>query len=157
MWNPSTEKDVKLIESVQRRASKIPFALRGMKYEERLKVMGLTTLSERRKRGDLIQMFKVMRCSEPINWINTSEVKCSLTKDGPCGATRGNSLRLSRESFPSKRRNDFASAVSIGHGFFLNRVIPDWNKLPEDVIQSKTVVGFKTALDRIGCYSSTSS
>ena len=105
-------------------------------------------------------MFKVMRCSEPIDWINKPALICSLTKDGPCGAVRGNSLRLNRESFPSKRRNDFASAVSMRHGFFLNRVIPDWNRLPEDVIQSKTVAGFKAALDRfngIGCYSSTSS
>ena len=119
-----------------------------MRYEERLKVMGLTTLSDRIKRGDLIEMFKVMRCCEPIEWVNDPLLKSSILSEGPSGAVRGNSMRLVRESFPSKKKNDFASSVSIRHDFFLNRVVPDWIKLPESVIKSKTVAGFKAALDR---------
>ena len=105
-------------------------------------------------------MYKVMKFSEPIDWVNKPEVKSSVMNEGPCGAIRGNSLRVLRESFPSKRKNNFGSAVSVRHGFFLNSFVPDWNGLPETVIQSKTVNGFKAAFDRlngIGCHNSTSS
>ena len=46
-------------EKIQRRVKKIPTALKNMKYEDRLKKLGLTTLEERRKAGDLIKMYKV--------------------------------------------------------------------------------------------------
>ena len=109
VWNPSAEGDIQLIESVQKRASRIPLSLRGLSYEERLSVMGITTLRERRKRGDLVGIFKVVRCEEPINWVKSPEIKSSILSERRCGAIRGNSLRLVRESFPSKKKNDFAN------------------------------------------------
>ena len=115
--------------------------------------MGITALRERRKRGDLIEIFKVVRCEEPINWVKSPEIKSSILNEGPCGAIRGDSPRLVRESFPEKKKNDFANALSIRHGFFLNR-------LPESLIQLRTVKSFKANLDRlngIGCNSTTSS
>ena len=36
--------------------------------EVRLKMWGLTSLEERRKRGDMIQMYKIMHGLEDINW-----------------------------------------------------------------------------------------
>ncbi|RNA05162.1 hypothetical protein BpHYR1_033394 [Brachionus plicatilis] len=50
-----------------------------------------------------------------------------------------------------------AAAVSARHVFFSNRVVPHWNKLPENVVKSKSTAKFKMALDKfngIGCYSS---
>ena len=60
-----------------------------MKFEDRLKIMGLTTLSERRKRGDLIEMFKVLKGIEPIEWVKNPLVKSSVSNEGPSGALRG--------------------------------------------------------------------
>ena len=34
--------------------------IRNEPYEERLRFLGLTTLEERRRRGDLIQVYKMM-------------------------------------------------------------------------------------------------
>ena len=46
-------------EKIQRKVKKIPTALKNMKYEDRQKKLGLTTLEERRKAGDLMKMYKV--------------------------------------------------------------------------------------------------
>ena len=68
VWNPFTKGNIEALERIQRRASKIPTEMRHLPYEERLKIWGLTTLEERRLRGDLIQMFKVLNGLEIINW-----------------------------------------------------------------------------------------
>ena len=41
-----------------------------MNYDDRLKTLGLTTLEERRKRGDLINMFKITKGYESVCWKN---------------------------------------------------------------------------------------
>ena len=118
IWNPHLKRDIQTLENVQRRASKIPSELKALPYEKRLEVWKISTLEIRRNRGDLIEMFKVLNSPESLKWFT-----------GPCFApltqTRSadrNSLRLIREVFPSKARNDFGHFVSARHEFFLNRV-----------------------------------
>ena len=57
-WSPWTKTDINLLESVQERAVKMVSGLRGKTYTDRLKEVGLTSLEERRKRGDMIQVWK---------------------------------------------------------------------------------------------------
>ena len=56
IWSPYWKKDIIKLESVQRRATKIE-SLRGVTYDDRLKILDLPLLEERRRRGDLIQMY----------------------------------------------------------------------------------------------------
>ena len=65
-WNPNLKKDIEILERVQIRATKKAPGLRGYEYEERLKILGLTTLEERRVRGDLIQQFKIVNGIEKV-------------------------------------------------------------------------------------------
>ena len=41
--------------------------LRNLEYEERLKVLNLTTLEERRVRGDLIQAYRIITGKDNVN------------------------------------------------------------------------------------------
>jgi ribonuclease P/MRP protein subunit RPP40 len=57
VWSPHRKDLVSRLERVQARATKIPFCLRHLSYEERLKVFDIEKLESRRNRGDLIQIF----------------------------------------------------------------------------------------------------
>ena len=66
-WRPHLKKDIELMEGVQRRAAKLVPSMRNYSYEERLKLFGLTTLETRRIRGDLIEVFKILKGYEDVN------------------------------------------------------------------------------------------
>ena len=62
-------------------------------YEERLKVWGLTTLKERRKRGDAIQMYKYANKLEFINWHKEPKfAQLRETSDRECRKTEEDGL-----------------------------------------------------------------
>ena len=43
--------------------------------------------------------------------------------------------------------NDFAKQVSTRHNYFINRITPTWNALPEKIVQAPTLNMFKKGLD----------
>ena len=125
VWNPYRQGDISILEKVQRRASKIPTRLKNLPYEERLKIWGITSLEERRTRGDLIQTYKTVNGLESIDWYSGLQfVSNSRTR-----AATSHSKRLKREVFPSRACNDFCHFVNVRHEFFLNRVTGYWNEL----------------------------
>jgi ribonuclease P/MRP protein subunit RPP40 len=93
------QKDIDLIEGVQRRATKLVVGTKGMSYkertkgmsyEERLKFLDITTLETRRVKGDLIEVFKIMKGLEDVNKDKFFTV---IT-----GCTRGHELKLFKPS-----------------------------------------------------------
>ena len=56
-----------MLEKIQRRATKLIPGLIYLRYEERLKECGLTTLETRRLRGDQIEVFKILNGYENID------------------------------------------------------------------------------------------
>ena len=66
-WNPYLRKDKDMLDKIQRRATKLIPGLRDLRYEERLKECGLTTLETRRLGGGgQIYIFKILNGYEHI-------------------------------------------------------------------------------------------
>ena len=94
-------------------ATKISRKLSKLSYDQRLAELSLTRLKDRRVRGDLIQMFKIMKGLELVEWEKDLNIK---------DRTRGHNLSYNRESFKSRRRNRLAffCVVAERHNFFVN-------------------------------------
>ena len=130
-WNPYRRRDVSCLEKVQRRVTRLPTSLRGVQYEERLARMGLTTLETRRVRGDLIELFKIVRGEDDISWHN------ELMWSQP------------RESKRCKLRREIVSSCLQRHNFFSNRISNAWNALPNGIVESESVNVFKSKIDKV--------
>ena len=130
-WSPYYRKDIEKLERIQRRVTKMIPRLRNKPYEERLKEMNLFSLSRRRMRGDLIEVYKIFKGLDNIN------VNDYFTVDRS-NATRNNGYKIIGKRF---RTNE-------SKHFFFNRVVNVWNSLPAHVVDSGTIETFKNRLDK---------
>ena len=131
VWSPYWAKDKNRLESVQRRATKI-VSLRGLNYDQRRMALGLPTLEERRRRGDLIEMYKITNSE---NYINLEEPLSFFDN-----MSRGRHNKRLHRSLDKK---------TCRHNFLTNRVVNDWNALSQDAIDSKNKNIFKNKIDKI--------
>lgn len=129
-WSPYYKKDIEKLERVQRRVTKLIPRLRNKTYEDRLKELNLYSLSKRRLRGDLIEVFKIIKGIENVNYEKYFTIDTSNT-------TRGNGYKIVGKRF---RTNE-------AKYFFFNRVVNIWNGVPSAVIDCSTVETFKKRLD----------
>ena len=60
-------KDKEILEKVQKRAISMTSGLSGSTYEEKRREVGLTSLEERRKRGDMIQVWKILHGHDHVD------------------------------------------------------------------------------------------
>lgn len=115
------------LEGVQRKLTKKINGFGDFSYRQRLESLGLTTLLERRMRGDLIETFKILAGKNNYgnDFFNLSP-------------RTGNLISRPISKTTSTKQLDF----------FSNRVIKYWNKLPSNIRNSTSVNNFKNNLDK---------
>lgn len=129
VWCPYFVKDVDLLEKVQRRFTKLAPSLRDVPYSTRLEVLNLPTLSARRERGDMIEVYKVLH--------NHYSVALPIVSLSHNTHLRGHNYKLASGRFSKLARRHF----------FTNRVVNPWNSLPGDVVNSASINSFKNNYD----------
>ena len=80
IWFPTLKKDIRAIENVQRRVTKILPQLSNLCYEEWLKKLSLSTLMYRRNRMDMIQVFKIVQNIDDISMNGLFEFSDTQTR-----------------------------------------------------------------------------
>ena len=127
---PLYKTDALEIEKVQRRATKLVPELRKLDYSERLKALSITTLAYRRRRTDVLQVFRIIKGIDKIPFETFFQYNTS--------GTRGHHLKLEKPRATTKlRQNSFS-----------HRAVNIWNSLPADAVISKTINSFKNALEK---------
>ena len=135
VWSPHLKKDIRKIEAVQRRATKQINGLKDLDYAARLEKLKLPTLHFRRRRGDMIEVYKIL--SKKYDPAVTDFLPLHMSMR-PESNTRGNELKLfKRKSIHTRCSNSFS-----------HRVINMWNNLPNVVVTAPSVFSFENRLDR---------
>ncbi|MBN3307225.1 GTD2A protein, partial [Amia calva] len=128
-WAPHFQKDIAALEAIQRRASRL---FPGLSYSERLSELNLFTLEQRRLRGDLIQVFKIIK---GINHIKPEEL-FQISRDTRTRDTNGNwASRHSRwKTGDTSSHREFSQSGTNFPGMWLKLNI--WEHLKIDWIGS---------------------
>ena len=129
VWQPLLKSLESEIEDVQRRATKTLSHLKDKPYAERLRTLKLPCLEHRRRRGNMIETYKFIHGHYKVL---RPEFKRATTSQ-----LRGNSYKLQKERCDTRLRANY----------FSNRVINDWNSLPDRVVNAPSVDSFKRRLD----------
>ena len=131
IWYPRFRQDKVEVEKIQKPATKLIPNLKHLPYEDRLRAFSLPSLEYRRRRGDMLQVFKIVNGIDRVN-VNTF---FSMQAES---STRGHD-----QKFVKKR-----ARLGVRQSVFSHRVVNDWNSLPVEVIHSPSLNAFKSRLDK---------
>ena len=120
--------DQKLVERVQRRATKLVPGLRSRPYEERLRELRLPLLIYRRLRGDIIVIYQILN---RLLDVDQDVLQLSSTRH-----TRGHDLKL-----------DIRARTLPRCHFLSVRAAATWNGLSASVVSAPSLVSFKSCID----------
>ena len=131
VWSPTEIGRIKQVEKVQRRATKLVGGIDTLPYEDRIKWLNLPSLEHRRRRGDMIEVWKRFHggYDDDYKW---------LIRDPNTKNLKYHNFKLFKKRLAKGEKA----------GMFWYRVVDDWNRLPSEVVNAKTLNSFKNLLDR---------
>ena len=117
IWNPYLARNIDKFERIQQRATKLVPELAQLSYEARLQHLNLYSLYCRRQRGDLIEVYKLINHLKKFHRTHFLPVN---------SATRGHDYRIFKQHCRTTPKLNF----------FTNRIVNQWNSLPQYVTAS---------------------
>ncbi|XP_063615673.1 uncharacterized protein LOC134788783 [Penaeus indicus] len=129
-WAPHLKQDKAILEAPQRRFTRWFSSLRSLSYQSRLEELGLFSMERRRRRGDLIEVFKI------LNGFSDVRGHHLLPLVGG-DRLRGHNMKIVKRRY----------RLDVRGQFFTQRVVNDWNVLTEYIIEAHNVTEFKHRLD----------
>ena len=139
IWSPHLKYNIDAVERVQRRATKMIPTIKDLSYTDRLKKLKLETLEYRRKRADLLEVYRILNSQHNLDLHchcqicpNKEMLTPTLSK-----TTRGHSKKLQIQEATGPRKH-----------YFEARVASLWNQLSEITVTSKNITTFKANLSK---------
>ena len=117
---PLYNKEITLLENVQRRATKLVPGLHDRENQDRLKQLKLPSLHYRRTRGDMIELCKHTHGMYHI------DAKYMILDQSQ--TTKGHSFKLAKERVNKRLRQRFLTI----------RASNAWNQLPAEVVNAQS-------------------
>ena len=130
IWNPYLARNIDKLEWIQQRATKLVPELAQLPYEVRLHHLNLFFLYCRRQRGDLIEVYKLIN---HLNIISPDPFFAFVNS-----AIRGHDYKIFKQQCRTTSRLNFCT----------NRIVNQWNALPQYVTASTSLNMFKNKLDQ---------
>ncbi len=128
VWSPPLKQNIDRVESVQRYFTR-RILHNDMSYLERCNFLKLEILEERRIKADLVMYFQFM--NNFTEFCTNDIFRCN-------GTRRGRSLYLVFYSRTEKRQF-----------YWSNRLVSNWNRLPQIAVDNTSVYDFKRSLRMI--------
>jgi ribonuclease P/MRP protein subunit RPP40 len=132
VWSPHLVRNINALENVQIRATKLVDGLSKLDYPERLKRLNLPTLVFRRRRGDIIEMYKHFHNYDKVTLAPSFQPRSRLS-------------RQHRFQLHTPQAKDGETGFQAN--FFFQRTTKVWNELPRYVVEAIDVDEFKQRLD----------
>ena len=95
---------------------------RSMKYQDKLKEAGMLTLEQRRERGDLIHMYRIMTGKDDVHF-STWFQRLSDMDNGANTRAAAGYLNVKQPGISNEIRRNF----------FSQRIVDKWNNLPDSI------------------------
>ena len=129
MVRPHLEGNQQAIKKGQRRATKLIPTIEQLPYNQILRILNLPSLVYKRRRRIMSQVFKIV----------TNKVNINMHDFFQFGTLK---IRGRQYKFLKLKSNKLVKYRCLS-----GRTFNDWNSLPLDIVQSKTVNNFKNKLD----------
>ena len=143
IWAPTLERNQRILETVQRRATKLLPELKCQEYCDRLKALKLPSLYYRRARGGMIEVYKYLYGMYKVGMYKVGKMPLQMDHNT---VTRGLSLKLKKEHVTARQRRSY----------FRHRAVNRWNSLTEVSahtlnVSAHTLNAFKAKIDKLWC------
>ncbi|MES9905329.1 MAG: reverse transcriptase domain-containing protein [Sedimenticola sp.] len=129
-WSVIYKKECITLENVQRRATKILRNISEKSYSERLKDLGIPSLEYRRVRADMVETYKIINNIDQVNKEKITPILQSRT--------RGHNYKIYKRQV----------RLNVRKCSFSQRIVNDWNSLPNEVVSADSLNQFKSRLNK---------